>query len=98
MRPLATEFKKDGFAFTMLDRIDDVAIFEKRCDAVVSYEVVVVQKHPERNIMGRVIPPGEGMPSTEQWGQKGWTLTTPERARLKLNEIVARERSKEGAK
>ena len=98
MRPLATEFRRDGFAFTMLDRVDDVALFEKRCDAVVSYEVVVVQKHGERNIMGRVIPPAEGMPSTEQWGQKGWTLTTPERARSKFIEIVARERSKEGAK
>lgn len=98
MRPLATEFRKDGFAFTMLDRVDDVALFEKRCESVVSYEVVVVQKHGERNIMGRVVPPTESMPSTESWGQKGWTLTTPELAREKLHKIVARERTKEGAK
>lgn len=98
MRPLATTFRKDGYGFRLLDRIDDVALFEKRCGGHVSWEVVVVQKYGERTIAGKAVPATEAMPPTTSWGQKGWTLTTIERAREKLGEIVQRERGKEAAK
>lgn len=94
MRPLATEFRKDGYDFHLLERVADVALFEKRAGAIVSWEVVVVQKYGERTIMGRVVPPTEAMPSTESWGQKGWTLTTLAAARLRLVDIVVREQEK----
>lgn len=98
MRPLATTFRKDGYQFAILDRVEDVALFEKRCGDHVSWEVAVVQKYGERTIAGKVVPATEAMPPTSAWGRDGWTLTTIDRAREKLGEIVERERGKEAAK
>lgn len=98
MKPLPTTFRKDGYNFRLLDRVDDVALFEKSCGGHVSWETVVVQKYGERTIAGNAIPATEAMPPATSWGQKGWTLTTIERAREKLAEIVERERRKEAAK
>ena len=94
MRPLAKTFRAHGYDFTMTDRVGDVALFEKRAGTFLSFEVVIVQKHPDREIMGRPVPAAEGMPGAEQWGQKGWTCVTAEQARTKFDAVIERERVK----
>jgi len=53
-----------------------VALFskQKRGHKLTSYEVVIVQKRPERTFPnGRVSTAHEAMPSDEAWGTYGWT-------------------------
>jgi hypothetical protein len=90
-RPLPESFRAKGWDFRQIDRIGDVALFEKTHTEVAcpSYEVVIVQRHGARVIAGREIPAAEAMPSTEMWGRAGWTLTTENTAREKFTALVA---------
>lgn len=76
MQALPKEFTHDGFNHRQIDRQRDVAVYEKRhrSGGAKSYEVVVVQKRPAtRWPDGTTTPAREAMPSTEQWGQAGWS-------------------------
>lgn len=76
-KPLDIEFTKTGFRFKQIIRDGDVAIFHKVAlqpsphDA--GFEVVVIQKHNEREIGEVLIEAKEALPGNEQWGVKGWT-------------------------
>lgn len=99
MKTLAATFRSHGYDFNQIERIGDVALYEKTTKDVPrpSYEVVLVQRHEERVIAGNTIAAGESMPGAEQWGMKGWSLTTPERAREKFAEMVAKHPAKDEA-
>lgn len=75
MIPLAKTFRKDGFQFKQLKREGKIALFvkSKPPSEMEFYEVVVVQRHPERKMAGIVIRAGESMPSSESWGTHGWS-------------------------
>lgn len=92
MKPLATQFRSNGFDLTQLKRVGVVALFEKTMPGIArpSYEVVIVQRHGERVIAGNTIPAAEAMPGAEQWGQKGWSCVTLERAHAKFAEVLAK--------
>ena len=94
MKPLPTQFTREGSTFTQKFREQDVAIFEQTredCPTMVNYEVVVVQSHNGRHIHGKDYPPAEYYPSTGQWGQFGWTCTTWEAARNKALALLSRK-------
>jgi hypothetical protein len=75
-RPLQQKFKHDGFSFQLVARQGKAALFAKTKaqHTVPSYEVVIVQTHEATTWPdGRVSPSREAMPSSEDWGKKGWT-------------------------
>ena len=89
MKLLETRFKKDGFTFEQLKRLDNVAVFAKsKGGKSKSYEVVKIQSHNGFEISGVKIEPAETMPSSEQWGTNGFTFTTLQDALYKFNQLT----------
>lgn len=90
VKPLPHAFNFDGFAFRLIQRAGDVALFEKRkpSHSRESFEVVIVQQHPAEKICGREYPAREAMPPSEAWGTSGWTYTELEDARRKFRALV----------
>tara|TARA_R110002012_G_scaffold319310_1_gene539377 strand:- start:410 stop:715 length:306 start_codon:yes stop_codon:yes gene_type:complete len=71
------EYNKNGFKFTLLKRIGDIAAFEGvRESGAITFEVIHIQSHDGREIHGNVVVPSEYPPSNAQWGSKGWTYQT----------------------
>ncbi len=99
MKTLPTEFQgradQRGYVFKQLKRTGDVALFEKHNPShppgtALSYEVVIVQKRPERTFPnGEVYPAHESMPSPEEWGVYGWSPYDLEAALAKLDLVVS---------
>ena len=87
-RTIVSHFSHDGFAFHLLDRVRDVALFKKSKHGRDFYEVVIVQELPAGTIFGRSYHAREAMPPSEAWGIHGWSLTTTERAQEKFAELV----------
>lgn len=91
MQTLATSFRHNGFNFDQIKRRGDIALFRKMKPhfTVDYYEVVIVQKHGELKWPnGSITPPGENMPSNEQWGTKGWSYDNQEDAEMKFLELA----------
>ena len=90
MNNLEAAFARTGFAFRLLRRSGDVALFEKRkpTHSRESFEVVIVQRHPAEQIDGRDYPERESMPKTEAWGTSGWTFTDIDNAKRKFRSVV----------
>lgn len=93
MKTLATTFRSHGYDFVQLDRVGNVALFEKTTTGVTrpSYEVVIVQQHGERVIAGNTIAAAEAMPGSEQWGRLGWTYPTIDHALVKFGEQLKKQ-------
>lgn len=92
MKPLATQFRKNGFDFTMLKREGNVALFQKSKPHFTEphFEIILVQSHNGYELAGRKIEAAETFPSSETWGTKGWTCSDEQRAReLFLEKCVA---------
>lgn len=91
MRPLPTEFFKDGDHLQQIKRDGDVALF-KRTDPRrrISYEVAVISQNPEREAFGTLLEASESYPPTSAWGDRGWTCQTRERAEIRYAEVCAR--------
>ncbi len=89
MKILATEFSSKGFTYRQISRDGDVAVYEQRWgrNGSAAYETVIVQRHNGREIAGAYIPPAEFMPSSSQWGVKGWTFTDKDGALQKALEL-----------
>ena len=92
MIPLPTTFRHGGFAFRLLTRAADVALFEKRKPTHTRsfFEVVIVQRRPEATFPGgHITPAHEAMPASEQWGSAGWSYSDREGAEARFNGLVA---------
>jgi hypothetical protein len=95
--PIVASFKYDGFNYRQIAREGDVAIYEQRwirpggdLSENVCYEVIRVQRHEAHTFpSGKSYPPREGYPSSEQWGEDGWTLLTRDAAFAKLRELLS---------
>lgn len=84
---ILTEYKKNGYLFTQHKREGNYAIFKGQNENIVTWEVIQIQSHNGRNIMGNECPPAEYAPSNEQWGSKGWTYSRLEEAEEKLEKL-----------
>jgi hypothetical protein len=96
MTPLGDTYKKNGFTYELVTREGDIAIFQQRLRPGVgclAYEVIIVQKDPDRTIAGAFIPAHERAPGNEEFGRKGWSMPTLQRARAKMAELVAAQES-----
>lgn len=91
MIPIADTFRLGGFDYRLLNRVGDVALFEKSkphhrrpC-----YDLVIVQKRKEKHWPdGRVTPAREAMPKWEQWGDAGWSFSGFQEAEARFNALV----------
>ena len=80
MRKLATEFTTGKRSFLQVFRTKhlggkSVAVYEINEPQWPSkaYEVVIVQEHPRKVFMDRVLVEREGYPKPEQWGYDAWS-------------------------
>lgn len=80
-----TNYRKHGNDFLLIKRSGSVGLFQEK--KYNSYEVIIIQSHNGREIMGNVIPPAEFAPSDESWGSKGWTYTIEADALKKFDEL-----------
>lgn len=80
-----TQYRKHGKDFLLIKRSGNIGLFKE--NKYNSYEVIIIQSHNGREIMGNVIPPAEFAPSDESWGSKGWTYTIEADALKKFNEL-----------
>lgn len=97
MQPLPESFEKSGWSFNQIARDGNIALFRK--DRIggnaESFEVIVVQSHNGREFKDPEsqkvthYPPAEFYPSSEQWGSKGFSLTTLTDARVRFDEMRA---------
>ena len=75
MKTLPIEFTKNGFQYRQLARDGNAALYSQTKGDFGAYEVFAIQSHNGREIAGKLIPPAEFGPSSEEWGSKGWTYT-----------------------
>jgi hypothetical protein len=80
-----TNYRKHGNDFLLIKRSGNVGLFQEK--KYNSYELIIIQSHNGREIMGNVIPPAEFAPSDESWGSKGWTYTIESDALKKFDEL-----------
>jgi hypothetical protein len=88
-KPIATEFKHDGFKYRQIAR-EDVAIYEQRWrdSENVCYEVVRIRRHEAKTFPdGKSSPAREAYPASAAWGDFGWTVTTLDAAYEKLRAL-----------
>jgi hypothetical protein len=84
-----TEYTKNGYQFSLIERKGDFAIFAQyRTDLskAQNYEVIRIKQVPECVLFGVTVPEHEAGPSNEDWGIKGWTVTSLEKAKELMNE------------
>jgi hypothetical protein len=89
MKEIPTIFRKNGFDFKLLMREGDIGLFRKAKLGLrfESFEVVIIQRHGTFITKGKLIPAAEHLPSSEQWGVKGWTYSDRPSADRKFNQL-----------
>jgi hypothetical protein len=78
MKTLPTQFKRNDWYYTQLDRIHDVALYAKRRHdrSALNYEVIVVQHQPiVQWPAGTITEEHEKYPAPEQWGTYDFTFS-----------------------
>jgi hypothetical protein len=79
MRTLPTEIIQGEFRLTQVQRAGHLAIYEKSTKTGIScgFEVIKIRESKERNAVvagkPRHFPAMEVYPTSEDWGQRGWT-------------------------
>ena len=91
MKILPTTFRSGSFDFELLKRDGDIALFRKTKPRLrfESLEVVIIQTHETFEIKGKLIPAGEHLPPSGQWGVKGWTYSDRPSAERKFNQLIS---------
>ena len=84
-----TEYQKNGHDFTLIERSGEVAIFhgKSRINDSETWEVILIQSHQGRVIMGNYYEPTEYPPNNTQWGSFGWTCASLDRAKEMMEEL-----------
>jgi len=88
MTPLPKQFRRDKFDFRQVMALDPIFIYEKTKGGWSGLEVIIARKRVGRILKFYTISDGWDYPSSEQWGQYGWTVQTMERARQKAFELA----------
>ncbi len=93
-RPLAADFRSDGFSHQLIKREKDVAIYRKFKVVdkylIESYEVIIVRNREEYTIAGKTIPAAEIYPNNEAWGTFGFTYSDYQEAYRKFCNLKAK--------
>ena len=82
-KPLATSWSGVHGQFDQIWRFGDIAIFEQhRNGLLIAYEVIIVQKIPDREIFGKFYPAHEAYPPFgKEWSPSGWSFSRQHRQR-----------------
>lgn len=97
MKPLGTTYRKNGFHYDIIRREGLIAIAQQRLApgrGCLAFEVIKIRECPEANFAGTIVPAHESAPGNEEWGNRGWTFPTIERATPKFEALVAQELTK----
>lgn len=94
MKQLPVKFTKYGEQFEQLCRTANTAVYLRHINGrQKTYEVIVIRvadRHPKKTdgkLLWEACEPYETYPSSEKWGQCGWTYTTREDALAKYDLI-----------
>ena len=89
---LPRTLRHDGFDLRQVQRIGQVALYEKTKDNYTAgWEIILIRKRPGRHLPGgKFLPAREQYPSSAEWGIRGWTATTPADAQKRFNKQVQR--------
>lgn len=89
---LKTLFKKGGFTYQLVKRIENFAIYTQKKEGYSFgyYEVIKIQvvKNDVKTKFMDLKAGDEFYPSTNQWGSSGWTCKTLEQAERKINGLI----------
>ena len=99
MKPLGNSYRKNGFNYTIIKRVGDVAIAaqrlgERTSGTPMAYEVIKVRPCPDAYFTDpatkqkTLVPAHETAPGNEEWGTRGWTFPTIDRAEAKFADLV----------
>jgi hypothetical protein len=93
-RPLAKEFRHNGFRYRQIAREAGGAIYEQAWNGCqnpsVAYEVIRIRRREGFTIGCRFVERAEVHPKGEAWGTDGFTLTDKHAAFAKLREMEAK--------
>jgi hypothetical protein len=91
-KPLAKQFRRDGFIYRQIAREGDAAIYEQTWSGCsnpsVSYEVIRVRRRDGFEISGRFVEPAEVYPGSELWGADGFNFTDKDAAFARLQQLA----------
>jgi hypothetical protein len=90
MKKLSETIKHDSYILKLVLRSDKKAIYAKYWgDTLTTYEVIKIKIRPSKysTFLKAQEPEREKYPSTEQWGNMGWTYRSEEEALEKYNQI-----------
>jgi hypothetical protein len=92
MKEIPPAFRQNGFEFKLLLREGNIALFRKTKPGLgfEIFEVVIIQRHDTFVIHGKEIEAAEHVPSSEQWGVKGWTYSDRVSAGRKFDQLKLR--------
>ena len=77
MKPIATDYKSNGFQYKQMIREGRVAIYEQKNIEHVAlyYEVLVIRKRKACKVCNTYMPKSEIYPKSSQWGKFGFTFS-----------------------
>lgn len=91
MKTIPQEFNKYGYRYTLVTRLGEVAIYSQEKESHRNFEVMIIRKRKADNDFAGTKAGDEYMPSPEEWGVYGWTLTTYEEAIQKVRSLSGKE-------
>jgi hypothetical protein len=96
---LAFPFTRDRYVHRLIERSGDVCLVarENLETGSVHWEVVRLLTETAQTLRGRLYEPHERYPSTEQWGERGWTFTTLPEAEQKCRALAPTAESEASA-
>ena len=84
MKKLGDSYSANGNTYKLVLRDGNVCVFFNGSH----YEVFIVSLKPAESVFGVPYPEREAVPSNEEWGQKGWTFRSKDRAMNKFNYLT----------
>lgn len=95
MKLLETDFTENKFCFHQTWRNHKYAVYRrgKENSEFFHFELIVIQSHNGLERFNNYYEPAEFYPSSAQWGTYGWSLSTEEKARQKMEQLE--EKSKD---
>lgn len=78
MKPIKTEFNREGFSYVQIWRQKDIALYQYGTPP--AYELIIIQIGLEEKLpSGTILPLREVYPRTSWWGKYGWSLGSQDR-------------------
>lgn len=87
-KEIPTNFRKDGFDISLLERQGAVALYVKTRGLYKGYEVMIVRTHNKDYEPFGIKAGDEYLPCTNDWGTFGFTYADEGSAKKKMKELL----------